>query len=248
MPELPAPEVLIYLAVAASGTAILHSVGGFAGALLLSVALSPVLGIKLTIPLVSVAMVVSHGIRAFVFRKSVDWQIFFLLITAALPFILIGVYTYVGLSEAAVGWFLGSLLLITIPLRRVLKNKKITIHRSVISLVAIPYGLLSGASFGVGLMLGPFLLGAGLTGEALVATVAVQGVTLNLIKTIAFGISPLLGFKEMVLGLWLGLCTFPGHYIGHKIVNRATDSAHVLFIEALMLAGALYFISRGFLV
>jgi len=201
VPEIITPALLLYLAVAAFGTAILHSIGGFAGALLMSIAISPVLGIKITVPLVSVAMVVSHGMRAYVFRKAVDWPIYFLLISVALPFILLGVYTYVSLSEAAVGLFLGTL---------------------------------------------PFLLGAGLTGEALVATIAVQGFMLNLIKTIAFGISPLLGVREIAIGVGLGLCTFPGHYIGHKIVKRATDSAHVLFIESVMLAGALYFISRGF--
>lgn len=246
MPEIITPALLLYLAVAAFGTAILHSIGGFAGALLMSIAISPVLGIKITVPLVSVAMVVSHGMRAYVFRKAVDWPIYFLLISVALPFILLGVYTYVSLSEAAVGLFLGTLLLITLPLRRVLKNKQIPIPRAAIGVVAVPYGFLSGASFGVGLILGPFLLGAGLTGEALVATIAVQGFMLNLIKTIAFGISPLLGVREIAIGVGLGLCTFPGHYIGHKIVKRATDSAHVLFIESVMLAGALYFISRGF--
>ncbi len=246
MLETITPAILLYLAVAAFGTAILHSVGGFAGALLMSIAISPVLGIKLAVPLVSVAMVVSHGMRVYLFRRSVDWPLYALLISVALPFILLGVYAYVSLSEAVVGLFLGSLLLITLPLRRYLKNKQVPVPRSAIGLVAVPYGFLSGASFGVGMMLGPFLLGAGLTGEALVATLAVQGFTLNLIKTIAFGISPLLGLREIMLGIGMGLCTFPGHYIGHKIVKRASDSAHVLFIEAVMVAGALYFISRAF--
>lgn len=247
MPESLTPALLLYLAVAAFGTAILHSVGGFAGALLMSIAISPVLGIKMTVPLVSVAMVVSHGMRAFVFRKAVDWQIYVLLITVALPFILLGVYTYVGLSEASVGLFLGTILFITIPLRRLLKHKQVPVPRAAIGFIAIPYGFLSGASFGVGLILGPFLLGAGLTGEALVATIAVQGFTLNLIKTIAFGISPLLGIREIAIGIGLGLCTFPGHYIGHKLVKRTSDSVHVLFIEAVMLIGALFFISRWFI-
>jgi len=238
--------LLMYLAFAAFATAILHSIGGFAGALLLSIAIGPVLGIKLTVPLVSVAMVVSHGMRAFVFRKDVDWQIYTLLFAVALPFILLGVYTYVGLSEASVGLFLGTILLVTLPLRRVLKNKKIPVPRAAIGVIAIPYGFLSGASFGVGLILGPFLLGAGLTGQTLIATIAVQGFMLNLIKTIAFGISPLLGVREIALGIALGLCTFPGHYIGHRLVKRTADALHVLVIEGVMLVGALFFISRWF--
>jgi len=61
---------------------------------------------------------------------------------------------------------------------------------------------------------------------------------LNLIKTIAFGISPLLGVREIALGIALGLCTFPGHYIGHRLVKRTADALHVLVIEGVMLVGA----------
>ena len=237
---------IIYLVAAAITTAILHSVGGFAGALLLSIAISPVVGVKMTVPLVSVAMVVSHGLRAFLFRHSVDWRIFFLLFSVALPFILLGVYTYVGLSERAVGLFLGSLLLITLPLRRFLKNREIKIPRTAIAAVAVPYGFLSGASFGVGLILGPFLLGAGLSGEVLIATLAVQGFMLNLIKSVAFGLSPLLTSTDIAMGVLLGLCTFPGHYLGRKLVRNTSNTAHVLLLEGVMVIGAFYFISRWF--
>ncbi len=248
MIESLTPSLLVFLALAAFVTAILHSVGGFAGALLMSVAISPVIGVKMAVPLVSVAMVVSHGLRAFVFRNTVDWKIFALIFSVALPFILLGVYTYVGLSEASVGLCLGTVLLITLPLRRYLKNREIVVPKAVIAMVAVPYGFLSGASFGMGLLLGPFILGAGLSGEVLIATLAVQGFMLNLIKAIAFGISPLLGASEIALGIGMGLCTFPGHYIGRKLVRRSSKATHIKVLEAVMVIGALYFISRWFVV
>lgn len=52
------------------------------------------------------------------------------------------------------------------------------------------YGFLSGTSFGGGMILAQFMLGTGIAGEALVATVAVGGVMLNVAKTIAFGLFP----------------------------------------------------------
>ncbi len=247
MIETLTPGILTYLMAAAFFTAILHSIGGFAGALLLSIAISPVIGIKITVPLVAVVMVVSHGMRAMVFRDRVDWKIFALIFCVAFPFILLGVYTYVGLSEAGVGLFLGTMLLITLPLRRYLKNREIKLPRAAIGMVAIPYGFLSGASFGVGLILGPILLGTGMSGQTLIATLAVQGFMLNLIKAVAFGLSPLLGFREIALGIVLGLCTFPGHYVGRRIVARAGNASHVIVLEGVMALGALYFISRWFI-
>ncbi len=240
-------SVLVYMGVAAFVTAILHSVGGFAGALMMAIAIAPAIGVKLTVPLVAVAMIVSHGSRAWLLRKAVDWPAFRMIFLVALPFIVAGVFLYVELSEAAVGLFLGTLLLITLPLRRWLKGRSIQVPRSSLAVIAVPYGFLSGASFGVGMILGPFLLGAGVAGEALVATVAVNGVLLNLIKTVTFGLSPLLTRELLFIGIGLGLCTIPGHYLGRIILQRTPVRIHTLFLESFMLVGAIYFLSQGFL-
>jgi len=240
--ELP---VLLYMGAAALLTAILHTVGGFAGALMMAIAIAPAVGVKLTVPIVTVAMIVSHGSRMLMLYQKVDWRAFKIIFFVALPFILIGVYFYVELSERAVALFLGVMLLITMPLRRVLKGKSIQVPHIGLAFIAVPYGFLSGASFGVGLMLGPFLLGAGIAGEALIATVAVNGFLLNLIKTAAFGFSPLMTPIVALVGIGLGLCTIPGHYIGRIILRRTPIRVHTLFLEAFMLIGAFYFLSRG---
>ncbi|MDJ0945760.1 MAG: sulfite exporter TauE/SafE family protein [Kiloniellales bacterium] len=243
MIELP---ILLYMAAAAFVTATLHSVGGFAGALLMAIAIAPAIGVKLTVPIVAVAMIVSHGSRAWLFRNSVDWRAFATIFIVAVPFIIGGVVFYIELSEAAVGLFLGSLLLTTVPLRRVLEGRSIQVPRAGLAVAAVPYGFLSGASFGVGMMLGPFLLGAGVVGETLIATVAVMGFLLNLIKTVAFGLSPLLTPSYMLVGAGLGLCTIPGHRLGRHLLRRTPIRVHTLFLEAFMLLGGIYFLSKGF--
>ncbi|MBX2855774.1 MAG: sulfite exporter TauE/SafE family protein [Rhodobacteraceae bacterium] len=239
------PLGLLYLAVAAVGTAILHSVGGFAGALMLAIVAAPVLGVKATVPIVSVAMIVSHSSRAWLFRKAVDWPAFWMLFVCAFPFIIAGVLFYVELSEKAVALFLGVFLLITLPLRRILAGFKITVPRSAIGGIAVPYGFLSGMSFGVGMILAPFLLGAGIVGEAMLATVAVSGVMLNVTKTVAFGFSPLLTMELAGLGVMLGLCTIPGHAAGRWIVRRTSIRVHTLILEMFVSIGAVYMLWKG---
>ncbi|NNG04667.1 MAG: hypothetical protein HKM95_11270, partial [Inquilinus sp.] len=76
---------LIYLGTAALATAVLHSVGGFAGALLMAIATAPVLGVKATVPVVATAMMISHASRAWMFRHAVDWPAFRLLFIFAFP-------------------------------------------------------------------------------------------------------------------------------------------------------------------
>ena len=236
---------LAYFVAAAFLSAVLHSVGGFAGALMMAIALAPILGIKETVPVVATAMVISHASRAWLFRKSVDWGAFKMLLIFGLPFIILGVLFYVELSERAVALFLGTFLLITMPLRRYLAGKEIAVPRKAIAIIAMPYGFLSGASFGVGMILAPFMLGAGITGETLLATVAVAGVVLNVTKTIAFGASPLLTAELAVLGVVLGLFTFPGHAVGRWIVRRTPIRVHTVMLEAFIILGATYMLWKG---
>ncbi len=234
-----------YLVAAAVTTAVLHSVGGFAGALLMAIAVAPVLGVKITVPVVAAAMMISHASRAWLFRKSIDWPAFRLLFFFAFPFIVIGVLFYVELSERAVALFLGIFLLVTLPLRRILAGLRISVPRAAIGVIAVPYGFLSGTSFGVGMILAPFLLGAGITGESLLATVAVSGVMLNVTKTVAFGLSPLLTMELALLGAVLGLCTIPGHMLGRWIVRRTSIRVHTLILEIFVGFGAVYMLWKG---
>lgn len=236
---------LLYMVAAAFATAILHSVGGFAGALLMAIALAPVLGVKETVPVTATAMMISHASRAWLFRRAVDWGAFRMLFLFGLPFIVLGVLFYVELSERAVALFLGTFLLVTMPLRRYLKGKSIEVPRKAIAVVAVPYGFLSGTSFGVGMILAPFMLGAGIAGEALLATVAVSGVMLNVTKTIAFGMSPLLTAELAALGIVLGLCTFPGHAVGRWVVRRTSIRVHTLVLEVFVAFGAVYMLWKG---
>lgn len=236
---------LAYMAFAAFASAVLHSVGGFAGALMMAIAIAPVLGIKETVPVVATAMVISHTSRAWLFRKAVDWCAFAYLFVFGLPFIILGVLFYVELSERAVALFLGCFLIVTLPLRRILAGRSITVPKRALALVAVPYGFLSGASFGVGMILAPFMLGAGIAGEALVATAAVAGVVLNVTKTVAFGLSPLLTPQLALLGAGLGLFTFPGHTVGRWIVRRTQVRMHTVMLEVFVTFGAIYMLWKG---
>lgn len=236
---------LLYLAFAALLTATLHSIGGFAGGLMLAIVAAPVVGIKATVPVTAVAMIISHASRAWLFRNSVDWPAFKLMFLVAFPFILLGVLFYIDLPDKGVAIFLGTFLLITLPLRRILAKRKIDIPRKALGIAAIPYGFLSGTSFGAGLILGPFMLGAGLVGETLLATSAMLGFMLNVIKTTFFGFSPLLTTELALIGVLLGLCTIPGHHLGRWVVRKTPIRIHTLFLEAVILFGAGYFSWKG---
>ena len=222
------PATLLYLGTAAFATAALHSIGGFAGGLMMAIAIAPAVGVKATVPIVATAMIVSHASRAWLFRNAVDWTVFRIVFLPALPFILAGVFFYVELPEAAVALFLGAFLMVTLPMRRFLAGRKFSIPRAALAGVAVPYGFLSGASFGVSMMLGPFLLGAGLAGETLIGTISVLGFLLNVIKTVAFGVSPLLTMEYALVGVGMGLwcARRTGNGYSVRVRSRERNSYH----------------------
>ncbi len=247
MPAIENFDLLLVLLIAsiAFATAVFQSVSGFAGGLLLTVCLAPILGVKETIPIVATAMVVAHATRLWVFRRWVRWDVFLAVFATALPGIVLGAVLYVKLPVAYVALALGGFLLAALPLRRYLKSRNFQVGLNGLRLVGIPYGFVSGAVIGAGVMLAPFLLGAGIVGEQLVAVVAAIGVGLNVTKTAVFGFSPLLDAGMAAKGVLIGLCTMPGAYTGRWIVTNTPVRIHTAFMEVLVLAGAVYFLWKA---
>ncbi len=239
--ELDLVTVLLVIA-AAFGTAVFHSVGGFAGGLLLAICLAPILGVKETVPVTATAMIVSNMTRVWVFRHSVNWKAFTAIFGAAVPFIVLSAVIYISLPVTVVALLLGTFLLISVPLRRYMEKHDFKVGVKGLALAAVPYGLISGSTFGAGMMLAPFLLGFGLAGEYLVGTVAALGFGLNLTKSLVFGFSPLLGAPLLAKGVLIGLCTVPGAYVGRWIVRNTSLRVHKLFMEGFIVCGAAYFL------
>ncbi|MEZ5909961.1 MAG: sulfite exporter TauE/SafE family protein [Hyphomicrobiaceae bacterium] len=237
---------ILLLALIGFSTACFHSIAGFSGGLLLAIAVAPFVGIKETVPTVSVAMLISNIARVNIFRRSIDWPIYLTINAVALPFVVLGIFMYLRMPTHYVAMFLGVFLMTMVPARWWLEGQRVRVSLKSLGVIAVPYGFLSGTSFGVGLMLAPFLLGAGLAGEALVATAAATGLSLNLTKTVFFGLSPLLTAQLALIGAMIGACTIPGHYLGAWIVRRTSLRVHARIVEAIIVAGALYYIWKGF--
>lgn len=237
----PEPLTVLLVVLIAFGTAMLHSVSGFGGGLLLAICLAPILGVKETVPVTAVAMLVSNVSRLWLFRRAVEWRMVTTILLCALPGIVTGAVVYVRLPVHGVAAVLGVFLLVTVALRHaaVLRSRRPGLRG--LGLVAVPFGFISGTTFGAGMMLVPFMLSAGLVGEQFVAVAAAIGVGLNVTKAIIFGFSPLLTGALAVTGLLIGLAMIPGTYTGRWIVRRSRIKVHGAFMDFVVAGGAAYF-------
>jgi len=236
---------LILVAIAAFATALFHSVAGFAGALLLSVCLAPLIGVRAVVPVVALAMIISNSNRILLFRNQIDWKAYRAIMITGLPGIVVGAVIYLYLPVKAIAMVMGCFLLISIPLRRIFKKRNYKVGYRGLSAVAVVYGVISGTVFGGGMILGPFLLGAGIVGQSLVGIVAALGLTLNVTKSIVFGAGSLLDRELISLGVLVGLCTIPGGMLGKWIVKNTDIEVHTIIVETLMFVGGCYFLYQG---
>ena len=102
------------------------------------------------------------------------------------------------------------------------------------------FGLASGVATGTGVILISLLLGAGLAGPAVLATDALATIALDLCKAALFQRFDLLDAASFSTGVVIGVATIPGSALAAWLVSRMHAHIHILFMEALILAGGAF--------
>jgi uncharacterized membrane protein YfcA len=240
----PTAWALVALSALVIGT--VHTISGMAGGMMLSIVLTPILGITRVVPVLSVALMIGATSRLWVFRHLVDWRIFRAVMITGIPGIVIGAGIYNLLSQQAVAAVLGIFLIAAIIARHTIEQSRFHIEARGFSILGLVVGLVSGTTVGGGLLLVPFFLGAGLTGERFVAIIGAIGFTLNAIKVLTFSSLSVLDLETIVIGCVAGLCVVPGTYLGYWIVKKTPVRIHTAVVEGLVVVGALYFLWLAF--
>lgn len=236
-------EVLV-VALASLLAGSLSGMTGFGGGLLLPPVLAPIIGVKSVVPVMSVAMLMANSHRVWLYRDRLNRRLTLTAIGAAMPGVLIGASVYVRLPAQVIAVILGVFLLVAVPVGRHLASRSLVLSRRQMAAGCALYGLGSGTTTGVGMFLVPILLGSGLTGAAFLATDAAVAVAMNLSKAVLFGSYSLIDLQLLAMGVLMGLCTFPGNYLGRWILGRTTLRVHRGLMESLIVFGGLSLLWR----
>ena len=233
---------LIWVLLAAFGSAILGGVGGFGTGIILTAVLIPLIGVKAVVPVLSLAGVLINAGRFWFYRREINWPVARRVLATAIPALAIGTIVYAKLDARPLGLLIGCMILFSIPMRRALKARAITLQRRGLLIGGGIFGLANGFASGMGVILVSLLLGAGLAGPAVLATDAMITIFVDLLRAAIFGKFELLNSSSAMLGLAIGLATFPGSWVASMLVNRLHASLHILFMEALIIFGGLMII------
>lgn len=238
--EIGLTNILIIAAIALVTSAI-HGATGVAGGFLLSAGLAPIIGVKPIVPVISVALLISHSARALMNMRDFDRTVFLNIAIPAVPCIIVGALIYGRLSSTAIAIVLGCVVLASIPMRRWARTHEIKAGKGALRAAGAVYGGLSGTAIGPGMLLIPFMLGYGLTKEAFVATLAAIALVSNITRVSVFGSTELLDARLLMLGVLVGLVTIPGNWIGRSVLRRMTNKGHGTIVDVLTVIGAINF-------
>ncbi len=240
------PYQIALAAIVTFVATIFHAASGVGGGLVIAILLAPIIGVKAVVPVMSVAMLIDHIARLWVFRHSIDFRAFGSVMVTALPGIVVGALVYNALPVKAIWGLLGVFLIASVPLRRLLEKRDFRTGYKGLMVAGGPFGLIAGAVVSPGILLLPFMLGAGLAGMIYIGTNTIISVAVNLTKVAVFGSVSFFDMNLAVIGILVGLCAAPANYIGKWVVERMPIKVHEMVLECLVLIGGCLFLYNAF--
>ncbi len=235
---------LLIAAVAAFIAGTCSGMSGIGGGLLLPPVLAPILGVQHVVPVLSFGMLMTNAHRLWLYRQHANLKLIGSVLVTTVPAVVLGTTIYLELPPDMIAIVLGGFLLLSIPLGRFFARRKLALGPAGLAVAGGFYGVVSGTTPGAGVLIVPLLLGAGLVGEAFLATDASISIAVNLTKTIIFNRLGGLPLELLAVGLLIGLCTVPGNYAARWILRRTSVRLHTRLLEVIVLIGGLSLLSR----
>ena len=237
---------LALLAAVAFVAATVSGMSGVGGGLLLAIFIAPVVGVKAVVPTVGVAALIAHVVRVWVYRDAIVWRPALMMLAGGIPATILSARLYVDLPADAIAAILGVFLLASVPARRLMVRRDLRLRARSLGPIGVCFGLLTGTTIGGGVLVIPAMLGAGLTGMAVLATDAVIGLASLITKALVFGSFDVLTPELLPIGCLLGLCMIHCTYLARWLVLRTPLQVHAIAMEAVVVLGACSFLWRAF--
>jgi uncharacterized membrane protein YfcA len=203
-----------------------------------------VVGVRASVPVLTIALIVGNASRAWWSRDELDWRVIGAYLIGALPLAVFGSVLYTATPPEWLSRLMGLVLLSAVPLRRWLERGPRRMRLRHFPLLGAGTGLLSALVAATGPINMPFFLGYGLRRGAYVGTDALCAAAVHLTKTLVYGKYALVTRETSALGLSIGAVMFVGAFIGRRILDRMSDRSFVVALELLVTGLGVLFLVR----
>jgi len=231
---------LIPVAAVALVASIVGGVSGYGTGALMPLVLVPLVGAEPVVPIIAVSAMFTNSSRVFAFMKYADWRRAAIVLAAAVPTCILGAWGYTRLSSAGAALVIGSMLILSVPLRRLLKYHGVKFGDKGLAFGAFGYGVVVGGTAGSGVILLSLLMAAGIEGAGVIATDAAISIVIGIVKISVFGIAGVITAQVIALAFLIGLVALPGAFLAKAFVERMPVHVHTAILDAVVLFGGIF--------
>jgi uncharacterized membrane protein YfcA len=239
-------DISIWQLALVAGVALFASlVGGVSGygtGALMPLVLVPLVGAGPVVPIIAISALFSNSSRMTAFLKHVDWRRVAIVLACAVPTCVLGAWGYTKLTNAGAALVIGSMLILSVPLRRLLKHHGVQVGNIGLALGAAGYGVVVGGTAGSGVILLSLLMASGLEGAAVIATDAAISIVIGVVKVLVFGGNGTLTPQVVAFALLIGIVALPGAFLAKAFVERMPVHVHTAILDVVVLVGGAFLI------
>jgi uncharacterized membrane protein YfcA len=233
---------LIPVAALALFASIVGGVSGYGTGALMPLVLVPLVGAEPVVPIIAISALFSNSSRVFAFLKYADWRRAGIVLVAAVPTCVLGAWGYTKLSSAGAALVIGSMLILSVPLRRLLKYHGVKFGDGGLALGSLGYGVVVGGTAGSGVILLSLLMAAGVEGAGVIATDAAVSIVIGIVKISVFGMAGVITAQVIAFAFLIGVVALPGAFLAKAFVERMPVHMHTAILDVVVLFGGVFLV------
>src|SRR5471032_1727152 len=139
---------LVLVAGVALFASIVGGVSGYGTGALMPLVLVPLIGAEPVVPIIAISALFSNSSRLTAFLRYADFRRSGIVLVAAVPTCVLGAWGYTKLTNTGAALVIGSMLILSVPLRRLLKHHGVHVSDRGLFLGAVGYGVVVGGTAG----------------------------------------------------------------------------------------------------
>jgi uncharacterized membrane protein YfcA len=236
---------LVLVAAVALFASVVGGLAGYGTGALMPLVLVPLIGAEPVVPIIAISAVFANVSRTAAYFRYADPRRALIVIAAAALTTALGAYGYTRLTNAGAAALIGTVLILSVPVRRTLRRRAVRIGDSGLAAGAVGYGVVVGGTSGSGVILLSLLMAAGLEGAAVIATDAVISIATSLIKISVFGLAGVVSAQVIAFAVLIGGIGLPGAFLARAFVERMPVHVHTAILDVAVIAGGTVMISTA---
>lgn len=236
---------LVLTAIAAFASGIMTTLAGYGVGLIMPLLLVPLVGAEAVVPMAALSGLFLNLSRVALFIHYADRRRGLISALVAMPTCALGAYGFTQLTGKGILILLGTMLVVSVPLRYLLKHLRMKLGDRGLLVGSFLYGTIFGVTPGAGVIMVAMLMAAGVQGTAVLATDALVSLALVSVKASVFVVTGVVTPVVLALALVTGVAVMPATYVGRMIMLRMPLHVHTAMLDVAVVVGGAMLLYYG---